>query len=251
MSLMSVLDQHQFAESSSVAIVDSTFVEHEWRVLSQTIRSTQHNPSELFRYRVFKRAFDLCVVFFLLPVLLPLFFVISLVLESTSPGPVFFSHRRIRKDGDFFQMWKFRTMCVNSAEVLEEYLRSHPEANEEWLTTHKLKNDPRITRFGAFLRRTSLDELPQVWNVLNGTMSFVGPRPIVSAEIEKYGSCFDCYCRVKPGLTGLWQVSGRSKVSYGRRIALDCEYVQTWSLWRDFMIVLKTFSAVLKQDGAF
>ena len=111
-------------------------------------------------------------------------------------------------------MWKFRTMCVNSAEVLEDYLAQHPEARAEWNKTHKLRNDPRITRWGVFLRRYSLDELPQLWNVLMGQMSLVGPRPIVAAEVEKYGDCFDCYCRVKPGLTGLWQVSGRSELSY-------------------------------------
>jgi lipopolysaccharide/colanic/teichoic acid biosynthesis glycosyltransferase len=142
-------------------------------------------------------------------------------------------------------------MCVDSAEVLEEYLARHPEARAEWNKSHKLREDPRITPVGLFLRRYSLDELPQLWNVLAGKMSLVGPRPIVAAEVEKYGDCFDCYCRVKPGLTGLWQVSGRSTVSYEMRVALDCEYVKRWSLMRDVVILLKTFSTVLNQDGAF
>ena len=142
-------------------------------------------------------------------------------------------------------------MCVDSAEVLEEYLARHPEARAEWNKSHKLREDPRITPVGLFLRRYSLDELPQLWNVLAGKMSLVGPRPIVAAEVEKYGDCFDCYCRVKPGLTGLWQVSGRSTVSYEVRVALDCEYVKRWSLMRDVVILLKTFSTVLNQDGAF
>ena len=142
-------------------------------------------------------------------------------------------------------------MCVNSAEVLENYLSRHPEARSEWNKTHKLRNDPRITPIGSFLRRYSVDELPQLWNVLRGDMSLVGPRPIVAAEVEKYGACFECYCRVKPGLTGLWQVSGRSQLSYEARVAIDCQYVKTWSLRRDFVIVLKTFLSVANQDGAY
>ena len=142
-------------------------------------------------------------------------------------------------------------MCVNSAEVLEEYLSKHPAARTEWNKTQKLRGDPRITPIGGFLRRYSLDELPQLWNVLTGQMTLVGPRPIVAAEVEKYNDSFDCYCRVKPGLTGLWQVSGRSELSYDARVALDCDYVNRWTLRRDAVILLKTFSTVLKQDGAF
>jgi lipopolysaccharide/colanic/teichoic acid biosynthesis glycosyltransferase len=142
-------------------------------------------------------------------------------------------------------------MCVNSAEVMEQYLARHPEARAEWNNTHKLRDDPRITPIGSFLRRYSLDELPQLWNVLTGQMSLVGPRPIVAAEVEKYGECFDCYCRVKPGLTGLWQISGRSTLSYETRVALDCEYVEHWSLGRDVEILSKTYSSVVNQDGAF
>ncbi len=155
------------------------------------------------------------------------------------------------RGGAFFSMWKFRTMCVNSAEVLEQHLAEHPKARAEWNRTHKLRKDPRITRIGSFLRRYSLDELPQLWNVLAGQMSLVGPRPIVAAEVEKYGDCFDCYCRVQPGLTGLWQVSGRSSLSYDERVALDCQYVKQWSLSEDVKILTKTFSTVVNQDGAF
>ena len=208
-------------------------------------------PQRLFRYRVLKRAIDVMLVILATPVLLPLCLGIAIAIRLTSPGPIFFSHRRIRKHGAFFSMWKFRTMCVNSAQVLEDYLHAHPEARVEWRENHKLRNDPRITRVGAFLRRTSLDEVPQFWNVLEGTMSLVGPRPIVAAEVEKYGEYFADYCKVRPGLTGLWQVSGRSEVTYEERVQLDCEYVRDWSLIGDVKILLRTFPSVANQDGAY
>jgi Undecaprenyl-phosphate galactose phosphotransferase WbaP len=208
-------------------------------------------PQRLFRYRVIKRSLDILLVILALPLLFPLILTIAAAVRFSSPGPIFFSHRRIRKHGAFFSMWKFRTMCVNSAEVLESYLATEPDARSEWRETHKLRTDPRITRVGLFLRRTSLDELPQLWNVLHGTMSLVGPRPIVAAEVEKYGARFGDYCRVKPGITGLWQVSGRSELTYDERVQLDCEYVRTWSLRGDIKILLKTFSSVVNQDGAY
>lgn len=208
-------------------------------------------PSRLFRYRVVKRCLDLFLVASALPILLPVLALLAAIVRLTSPGPIFFSHRRICRDGAFFSMWKFRTMCVNSSEVLEQYLAAHPEARVEWNRTHKLKDDPRITPVGLILRRLSLDELPQVWNVLTGRMSLVGPRPIVAAEVERYGNCFHCYCRVKPGVTGRWQVSGRSKLSYDARVKLDCEYVKTWSLLGDLRILLLTLRSVVNQDGAY
>jgi lipopolysaccharide/colanic/teichoic acid biosynthesis glycosyltransferase len=200
---------------------------------------------------VLKRCVDVALILLFSPVVLLAIGIVAVLVVISSPGPVFYSHRRIRRHGAFFSMWKFRTMCVNSAEVLEEYLAAHPEARKEWNKTHKLRHDPRITRIGSFLRRYSLDELPQFWNVLAGHMSLVGPRPIVAAEVEKYADCFECYCRVKPGLTGLWQVSGRSELDYDKRVALDCEYVNRWSLRRDMKILLKTAVVVLKQDGAY
>jgi lipopolysaccharide/colanic/teichoic acid biosynthesis glycosyltransferase len=200
---------------------------------------------------VIKRCADVLLVLVSTPLTLLVLGIVSAMVMLSSPGPIFYSHRRIRKSGAFFSMWKFRTMCVNSAEVLEEYLAQHPEARSEWNKTHKLRNDPRITPIGSFLRRYSLDELPQLWNVLVGQMSLVGPRPIVAAEVEKYGDSFNCYCRVKPGLTGLWQVSGRSGLSYDERVALDCAYVECWSLQKDVRILLKTFASVVNQDGAF
>lgn len=218
---------------------------------SRRDQSTCTSPSALFRYQVFKRILDIVVVLLGLPVLLPALLIVAAVVRFTSPGPIFFSHRRICRDGAFFSMWKFRTMCVNSSEVLEQYLAKHPKARAEWNRTHKLRFDPRVTPVGNFLRRYSLDELPQAWNVILGQMSMVGPRPIVAAEVEKYADNFDFYCRVKPGVTGLWQVSGRSKLTYEARVKLDCHYVEHWSLFRDVRIMFATFKSVVNRDGAY
>jgi Undecaprenyl-phosphate galactose phosphotransferase WbaP len=215
------------------------------------MRPQASGPDQLFRYRVVKRSADVALVACLCAVLLPVLFVIAAAVWLSSPGPVLFSHRRIRRHGEFFTMWKFRTMCINSGEVLERYLMAHPDARAEWRATHKLKCDPRVTRVGRILRKTSLDELPQLWNVLNGTMSLVGPRPIVAAEVEKYGEQFRDYCAVKPGITGLWQVSGRSELSYTERVELDRRYAQTWSLRGDVQILLRTWSSVVNRDGAY
>ena len=243
--------EYQSPESRTAAIEGSySYPEVAGRPLIEA-QPSRPAPSTFFRYKVIKRVGDILLVTISSPIVLLIMGVIAAAVKLSSPGPVFYSHRRIRKGGSFFSMWKFRTMCINSTEVLEDHLSRHPEARAEWNKTHKLRKDPRITRIGDFLRRYSLDELPQFWNVLAGQMSLVGPRPIVAAEVEKYGDCFDCYCRVKPGLTGLWQVSGRSTVTYAKRISLDCEYVKRWSLIRDVWILLKTFSSVLKQDGAF
>ncbi len=243
--------EYQSPESRTAAIEGSySYTESTGRPVERPQR--RHSaPSDFFRYRVVKRCSDVFLVILAMPLILLVLGLVSAVVMLSSPGPIFYSHRRIKKDGAFFSMWKFRTMCVNSAEVLENHLAQHPEARAEWNATHKLRKDPRITRLGIFLRRYSLDELPQLWNVLMGQMSLVGPRPIVAAEVEKYGDCFDCYCKVKPGLTGLWQVSGRSKLSYAERVALDCEYVERWSLAKDVVILLKTFSSVVNQDGAY
>jgi lipopolysaccharide/colanic/teichoic acid biosynthesis glycosyltransferase len=243
--------EYQSPESRTAAIEGSySYTEAVGHSLVRLPRADS-SPSDFFRYRAIKRSWDVLLVLISMPVILLVFGGVSAAVMMSSPGPIFYSHRRIRKGGAFFSMWKFRTMCVNSAEVLEDYLAEHPEARVEWNKTHKLREDPRITRIGIFLRRYSLDELPQLWNVLMGQMSLVGPRPIVAAEVEKYGESFERYCRVKPGLTGLWQVSGRSELSYDARVALDCEYVERWSLAKDFVILLKTFSSVVNQDGAF
>lgn len=246
-----MLDEHQSPEAR-IAMMESTYsypvaVDQPYT----RSRSEDRNPAGFFRYRVIKRCGDIFLILLSAPVVLPILLMVSALVVLSSRGPVFYSHRRIRKNGAFFSMWKFRTMCVNSTEILEQYLTAHPEARVEWNRTHKLRSDPRVTPVGAFLRRYSIDELPQIWNVLAGQMSLVGPRPIVAAEVEKYGDFFSYYCRVKPGLTGLWQVSGRSKLTYDARVAIDCQYVTRWSLWGDLVILLRTFRSVANQDGAY
>jgi exopolysaccharide production protein ExoY len=204
-----------------------------------------------FSYAVIKRLVDVVLVALFAPVWVPLCLGLALCVVITSPGPVFFSHRRIGRGGVFFSMWKFRTMCVDSAEVLEQHLAKHPEVRREWAANHKLKKDPRITALGRMLRRSSMDELPQLWNVLRGDMTLVGPRPIVAAEAEMYGSDFAYYLAVKPGITGLWQTSGRSTLSYDARVALDRRYVEEWSLPMDARILAMTITKVMNADGAY
>jgi Undecaprenyl-phosphate galactose phosphotransferase WbaP len=166
-------------------------------------------------------------------------------------GPIVYSHKRLGRNGRHFNAWKFRTMFQNADQVLELYLEEHPELREEWERDHKLKFDPRVTRIGRFLRKTSLDELPQLWNVIRGDMSLVGPRPIVDAEIEKYGAYYGLYTMVKPGITGLWQVSGRNNTTYDERVQLDAYYVRNWSPWLDLYLLLRTIRIVLFAKGAY
>ena len=244
--------EYQSPESRNLAIIEDSYSYiNALSGSSAGTRRREQYPADLFRYRVVKRCVDVLLIVLSAPLLMLAIGIVAVMVKASSPGPIFYSHRRIRKSGAFFSMWKFRTMCVNSAEVLEDYLFRHPDARAEWNKTHKLRHDPRITPIGFFLRRYSLDELPQFWNVLTGHMSLVGPRPIVAAEVEKYAESFECYCRVKPGLTGLWQVSGRSELTYDERVSLDCEYVNHWTLRRDARILSKTLSVVINQDGAY
>jgi lipopolysaccharide/colanic/teichoic acid biosynthesis glycosyltransferase len=142
-------------------------------------------------------------------------------------------------------------MCANADEVLSHYLERNPALRREWERDHKLKDDPRVTAVGRFLRKTSLDELPQLWNVLKGEMSLIGPRPIVDAEIVRYGDSFDSYQSVRPGISGMWQVSGRNNTSYGERVQFDEYYVTNWSIWLDLYIIGRTFKTVLLREGAY
>jgi Undecaprenyl-phosphate galactose phosphotransferase WbaP len=198
-----------------------------------------------------KRCLDLIAGTALVLLLIPLFLIICIAIKITSPGPVLFSHLRYGRDGKAFRVLKFRTMVTNEAQILEDHLQRHPERMLEWQICHKLKNDPRITGVGRLLRRYSLDELPQLFNILAGHMSLVGPRPIVQSEIVRYATSYDLYTRVTPGLTGLWQVSGRNNTTYEERVAFDEYYIRNWSIWMDIYILARTFQAVLRAEGAY
>lgn len=198
-----------------------------------------------------QRLFDIVGALVIIAFFLPLILIISLAVAVTSPGPVLFRQRRIGRGGSPFQCWKFRTMVIDAEERLVDLLTRDPEARAEWNRDHKLRSDPRITLVGNLLRKSSLDELPQLLNVLQGTMSLVGPRPIVLAECERYGRYFADYCSVRPGITGLWQISGRNDVSYRRRIAYDVIYSRRHSIALNFKILALTLPCVALQKGAY
>lgn len=197
-----------------------------------------------------KRAFDLAAGVVLLFLLAPLMLLIAGLIRAGDGGPAFFRQARIGRCGKSFRCWKFRTMARNADEELQRLLASDPSAAQEWAENQKLTRDPRITPIGVFLRRSSLDELPQLFNIISGEMSFVGPRPIVAAERERYGEAFTHCFSVPPGLTGLWQISGRSDCSYAKRISLDSQYASEWHLLLDAKILVRTVPAVLMQKGS-
>lgn len=198
--------------------------------------------------RVGKRVFDLLLAMALLPLIAPLIAILWLAARRDG-GPGFFGHTRIGRGGTSFKCWKIRTMVMGAEEKLQAYLRDHPEAAKEWEASRKLAKDPRVTRFGDFLRKSSLDELPQIWNVLAGEMSFVGPRPVVADEIRKYGSQSGSYLAQTPGITGFWQVSGRNSVTYGERVSMDDDYLRNMSFLLDLRILFKTWLVVIKRTG--
>ncbi len=210
-------------------------------------KAVQLDTPSIYR-RFGKRGFDLALCLILLPVLAPLIFALW-VLVQRDGGRGFYAHQRIGQDGNTFKCWKIRTMVTDSAERLEAHLKSCPEAAEEWARDHKLANDPRITRIGGFLRKTSLDELPQLWNVIRGEMSFVGPRPIVLDEMEKYGAYQATYLAMKPGVTGMWQVSGRNDVTYDERVQMDVDYFKSINFRLDVTLILKTVATVVQRTG--
>ena len=203
------------------------------------------------RNRAMKKIFDIIMSVIALIILSPIFLTIILIIKLDSKGPSIFGHKRVGKGGNTFTCFKFRTMVVNAQEVLQELLEKDLEAKLQWDQYFKLKDDPRITRVGNFLRKTSLDELPQLFNVLRGEMSLVGPRPIVEEEVERYGNKAKYFFKVTPGITGLWQVSGRNDIDYEERVMLDEYYAKNWSLWLDIEIIIRTFGAVLKKEGAY
>lgn len=200
--------------------------------------------------RFIKRIFDIVGSICIITLLSPLLIYISLKVKKDG-GPAIYGHERVGKNGIPFKCLKFRSMIINSKEVLAELLANDAQAKAEWETTFKLKDDPRITRIGHFLRKTSLDELPQLFNVLKGEMSLVGPRPVITEELDRYSDEVSYYLLSKPGMTGLWQVSGRSDVDYSTRVYLDAWYVKNWSIWNDLVILVKTAKVVLQREGAY
>ena len=198
-----------------------------------------------------KRLMDAGIVLTGTVILTPLLLCIVIMVKLSSPGPVLYSHERIGQRGRRFRAYKFRSMVNNAEERLRNLLASDEGARREWEENHKLKKDPRITAIGKFLRKTSLDEVPQFINILKGEMSLIGPRPIVEAEIKRYGENFQRIFSVKPGLTGLWQVSGRSDTDYADRVSFDTYYLQSWSVWLDLWIIYRTFGVIIKGKGAY
>jgi exopolysaccharide production protein ExoY len=197
-----------------------------------------------------KRAADIAIALCALAIASPIMLIVAAILRLSDGGAAIFTHNRIGFGGATFRCYKFRTMVANSGEVLTQYLASNPEAAREWEEHRKLRNDPRITAFGRLLRKSSIDELPQLFNVLKGEMSCVGPRPIVAEELSRYGQNAPDYLSARPGLTGLWQVTGRSRTDYPSRVALDSKYVNNWSLWADAVILVRTVFAVMRFDEA-
>jgi len=212
---------------------------------------TNNNLKSLFN-RVVKRSFDLTVAILFSPFFFLLAGIIGVLVKIDSPGPLFYSHLRIGQKGKPIRVYKIRTMYLDAREKLKEFLEKDQSAREEWGTFFKLKNDPRVTRTGKWLRGTSLDELPQIINVLKGDMSLVGPRPVLQEEIDSYYKEYaDYYFMVKPGMTGLWQTSGRNVINYDVRVKLDTWYILNWSLWFDIVILFKTIRVVLDKEGAY
>lgn len=201
--------------------------------------------------RTTKIIFDYILSILLITLFIPILFLLFVVVTIDTKGSPLFTHRRLGQRGEEFNVWKFRTMYVDAHERLENILETCEESKSEWEKNFKLKNDPRVTPIGRFLRKTSLDELPQLINVLKGEMSLVGPRPIIKDEVAKYGDFYDYFTAVKPGITGLWQVSGRNDINYEERVQLDVWYVRNWSIQLDLEILIKTVLVVLMRKGSY
>ncbi len=203
-------------------------------------------------YKFTKRIIDIIGSIIGILILIPTALIIYLARKvlKEDKGPLFYEQLRYGKNGKVFRLYKFRSMCIGADKKLKEYLENNDEAREEFEKTHKLQNDPRITKIGNFLRKSSLDELPQMINILKGDMSFVGPRPVVEKEVEEYGTNKDKFLSVRPGLTGYWQVNGRSNTTYEERMKMELYYVDNCSLWLDIKIFFKTFITVFKKEGA-
>jgi Undecaprenyl-phosphate galactose phosphotransferase WbaP len=226
-----------------LSLVRDTPLEHRTTPARGTLQSLSH--------RAVQRAVDLGLSLTLLLLLAPVLLATALLVKADGPGPVIFRHTRVGRNGKAFTCLKFRTMEHNAEELLADLLGACGTMSVEWTMDQKIRKDPRVTPFGRFLRRFSIDELPQLWNVVRGEMSIVGPRPIVEAEAHRYDEHFETYCLVKPGITGLWQVSGRSDLDAEQSIRLDLYYVENWSLASDLAIIARTVKAVVAKEGAY
>ncbi len=195
-----------------------------------------------------KRLLDIAIAIFLLPILLPMIGLLWSLIRLQG-GSGFYCHKRVGRNGAEFSCWKIRTMVPNAERLLTELLDADPLAADEWRRTQKLSRDPRITKLGQFLRRTSLDELPQIWNVLRGDMSFVGPRPVTKPELDRYGPDAKVYLKLRPGITGLWQVMGRSDGCYTERLRLDMAYARAITPLRDLTLILRTATVIFRPTG--
>ena len=212
--------------------------------------SSTHNltkPISLF----WKRFIDIFLLLLSSPVTLPVVLIVAFAVKFSSPGPVFYGHKRIGKNGKEFKCWKFRSMVIDADKQLEKILAENPDMRAEWEKDRKFTNDPRVTKIGKILRKTSIDEIPQFFNILTGEMSFIGPRPVTEPELTKYGTKSNVILSVQPGLSGMWQISGRSDTGYEERVTLDSYYIQNWSVWLDIWIIIKTVYVVLRGKGAY
>ncbi len=225
------------------------FETHDGKQLEEVLAAPKDVPAGLNGW--IKRGLDLLLAVPTFLFILPLLAFIALIIRLESRGPVIFEHTRCGRGGKAFTCYKFRTMKTGAPDQLQDLLANNPAAAEEWAQSQKLKSDPRVTRFGAFLRKTSLDELPQLINIIAGDMSVIGPRPVTFDELPRYGSKLAYYMAARPGVTGLWQVNGRNSLSYQQRVAYDAEYAKKWSLFKDFKIMIKTIPVVLLSKDAY
>ena len=218
----------------------------------RVIKKEKTKTNKKIMYNFIKRTIDVIGALIGIIILIPSTIIIYLARKilKEDKGPLFYEQLRYGKNGKVFRLYKFRSMCIGADKKLKEYLENNEEARKEFEKTHKLQNDPRITKIGNFLRKTSLDELPQMISILKGDMSFVGPRPVVEKEVEEYGTNKDKFLSVRPGLTGYWQVNGRSNTTYEERMKMELYYVDNCSLWLDIRIFFKTFITVFKKEGA-
>lgn len=211
-------------------------------IVPEIIRSAKK-----IKYESIKRILDVIISSIGLVLLLPFFLILAIIIKIDSKGPIIYAHKRIGKNGKEIKIYKFRTMYENANEMIKDFTE---EQMKEWKTNFKLKNDPRVTKVGNILRKTSLDELPQIINIIKGELSIIGPRPVVEEELEKYGASKNKFLSVTPGLTGFWQANGRSDTTYEQRMQMELYYVDNYNFKLDCQIFFKTFSAVLKKEGA-